>query len=125
MEIIKDEKEQRSEGPSEPKLETPLLKEEVKLTYQIVKDNVQCIVQGQHRQVLLKRNDTLVLEKDLSELNLLQCRIWDKDAWVSVIIPKDAAVPFDDDKMMSMLRKHESQATHALNVAASHHILQG
>jgi hypothetical protein len=76
--------------------------------------------------VALKKNDTLVLEKDLSELNLLQCRLWDKDAWVSVIIPRDAAahVLLDDEKM-SLLRKQESQVTHALNVAASHHILQG
>ena len=95
---------------------------EAKSTYKIVKDNVQCIVQGQHRQVLLKKNDALFLEKDLSELNLLQCRIWDKDAWVSVIIPKDAAahVLLDDDRK-TMLGKQESQVTHALNVHQSMH----
>lgn len=74
----------------------------------------------------LKKNDTLLLEKDISELNLLQCRLWDKDTWVTVIIPRDAAAyaPLEDERI-SILRKQESQATHALNVAASHHILQG
>ena len=83
-------------------------------------------MQGQHRQVTLRRADTILLERDLSELNLLQVKYWDRDCWITVIIPKDSAAPkYKHDERSTVLRAQESQKTQALQLAVSHHILQG
>ena len=90
----------------------PRDEDDIGLEYHIIKDSVQCIVQGQHRQVTLKRADTIILERDLSELNLLQVKYWDRNSWVKVIIPRDSAVPkYNQEDRSTLLRKQESQRT--------------
>jgi len=56
----------------------------------ISRNNVQCIVQGEQKDITLVRGSVVQVEKYLDELNLVKCRILVNDSWVSVIIPKDA-----------------------------------
>ena len=56
----------------------------------VTKNNIQCIVQGQGKQsIKIKKGDILSVEMDLPDLNLVQCKAYNIDKWVSIVVPRD------------------------------------
>lgn len=57
----------------------------------VTKNNIQCIVQGQGKQsIKIKKGDIFSVELDLPNLNLVQCKAYSADKWVSIVVPRDS-----------------------------------
>ena len=75
----------------------------------VTKNNIQCIVQGQGKQsIKIKKGDILSVEVDLPNLNLVQCKAYSADKWVSIVVPRDSLTK-DFDQVHSSSSDEEQQ----------------